>query len=223
MVMWGIVENKSTHLTAFGLIYKSLHLPLGSLASTLGRFIEASTALSHPRKEPFAFFEFAEGTCPIYSRYYYHYLIKVMYRTLKELDSTEGTVQLVDCTYFPLSSLSSFGPAFLRFVTALDVQSNSNLLHLEGTSILLVPQPSSDPNDPLRWPQWKKYVIFINICMYSFLNNCFIGGISSAFFTLSQQYGKSINTISGLLVYPILVLGLGVSTAVAHTLGCSEN
>ena len=85
-----------------------------------------------------------------------------------------------------------------------------NLLHVEGTSVLLVPQPSADPNDPLRWPQWRKYLVFINICFYSFLNNCFIGGISSAFFDLSQQYGKPINTISGLLSYPILVLGLGV-------------
>jgi hypothetical protein len=113
----------------------------------------------------------------------------MVYRTLKELDSSEGTVQLVD-----------------------NINGNAHLLHLEGTSILLVPQPSADPNDPLRWPQWRKYVVFINICVYSFLNNCFIGGISSAFYGLSKTYGKSINTISGLLVYPILVLGLGVSS-----------
>lgn len=123
---------------------------------------------------------------------------------------------------FPIHLIFSLGMRS-HAVAALDVQSGSNFLHLEGTSILLVPQPSNDPNDPLRWPQWKKYVIFINICMYSFLNNCFIGGISSAFFTLSQDYGKSISTISGLLVYPILVLGLGVSTAVARTLGWNKS
>lgn len=26
--------------------------------------------------------------------------------------------------------------------------------------IILVPQPSSDPNDPLLWPTWKKHVFF---------------------------------------------------------------
>lgn len=26
--------------------------------------------------------------------------------------------------------------------------------------IILVPQPSDDPNDPLNWPQWKKHTVF---------------------------------------------------------------
>lgn len=36
--------------------------------------------------------------------------------------------------------------------------------------VLLVPQPSlTDPNDPLRWPPWKKWVTFSNALAYSFL------------------------------------------------------
>ncbi|KAL3464923.1 hypothetical protein BJX64DRAFT_286109 [Aspergillus heterothallicus] len=35
--------------------------------------------------------------------------------------------------------------------------------------ILLVPQPSvNDPNDPLRWPAWKKNLTFFNACWYGF-------------------------------------------------------
>lgn len=35
--------------------------------------------------------------------------------------------------------------------------------------VLLVPQPSlTDPNDPLRWPTWKKWMTFVNALTYSF-------------------------------------------------------
>lgn len=35
--------------------------------------------------------------------------------------------------------------------------------------VLLVPQPSlTDPNDPLRWPPWKKWMTFVNALTYSF-------------------------------------------------------
>jgi hypothetical protein len=38
--------------------------------------------------------------------------------------------------------------------------------------ILLVPQPSlTDPNDPLRWPTWKKWVVFVNGLFYSFIGS----------------------------------------------------
>lgn len=38
-----------------------------------------------------------------------------------------------------------------------------------NTRILLVPQPSlNDPNDPLRWPRWKKWITLFNGLFYSF-------------------------------------------------------
>ena len=35
------------------------------------------------------------------------------------------------------------------------------LKHAKGKNahIVLVPQPSDDPNDPLNWPQWKKHMV----------------------------------------------------------------
>jgi hypothetical protein len=37
----------------------------------------------------------------------------------------------------------------------------SLLKHGKGKNehIVLVPQPSDDPNDPLNWPQWKKHLV----------------------------------------------------------------
>ena len=37
----------------------------------------------------------------------------------------------------------------------------SKLKHAKGkhSHIVLVPQPSDDPNDPLNWPVWKKHLV----------------------------------------------------------------
>jgi hypothetical protein len=77
--------------------------------------------------------------------------------------------------------------------------------------VVLIPQPSKDPNDPLRWPQWKKNVAFFNVCAFSFFTNVSIGGLSPAFYGLSLEFQEPITKTAGLLSWAILVLGLGVS------------
>jgi MFS family permease len=73
----------------------------------------------------------------------------------------------------------------------------------------LVPHPSkTDPNDPLRWPRWKKHVAFTCVCAFTFFTNYAIGGLSPAFFILSQEFGKTQTETSHLLLWPILVLGV---------------
>jgi MFS family permease len=100
-------------------------------------------------------------------------------RTLHELDKTEGTVQLRHAS----DSSSS-------------------------TSLLLFPPPSpNDPNDPLRWPRWKKHTAFLSVCAFTFLTNYGIGGLAPAFYVLSQEFDKSMAQTSDLLLWPILVLG----------------
>ncbi|KAF2109260.1 major facilitator superfamily domain-containing protein [Lophiotrema nucula] len=97
------------------------------------------------------------------------------FQSLKELDQSEGTVQLQNAT---------------------------------GADIL-VPAPSkTDPNDPLRWPRWKKHVAFSSVCAFTFLTNYAIGGLAPAFYILSIEFDKSMTETSHLLLWPILVLGL---------------
>lgn len=46
----------------------------------------------------------------------------------------------------------------------LDLDGSSNWQHAKvgHGQVLLVPQPSlTDPNDPLRWPRWKKWMVRI--------------------------------------------------------------
>ena len=85
---------------------------------------------------------------------------------------------------------------------------NSN----QDTHIILHPAPSAiDPNDPLRWPKWRKNVAFSSVCAFAFLANFAIGGLSPAFYLLSVQFGKSQGQTSELLLWPILVFGVFVS------------
>jgi len=74
---------------------------------------------------------------------------------------------------------------------------------------VLIPHPSpNDPNDPLRWPTWKKHLAFSAVCSFTFLTNYAIGGLSPAFYPLSIEFGTTITETSDLLLWPILILGL---------------
>ncbi|SPQ18396.1 78977645-7e35-44a7-bb3f-ea4bbb5d8841 [Thermothielavioides terrestris] len=107
--------------------------------------------------------------------------------TLHELDKTEGTVQL------RRASSSPTGPAGETSSTA---------------SLVLFPTPSAtDPNDPLRWPRWKKHTAFLSVCAFTFLTNYGIGGLAPAFYPLSLEFGRTASQTSALLLWPILVLG----------------
>jgi hypothetical protein len=52
----------------------------------------------------------------------------------------------------------------------------------EGVSqLVLVPHPNMlDPNDPLRWPAWRKNVAFAAVCTFTFLTNYAMYGDSSS-------------------------------------------
>ncbi|KEQ89688.1 MFS general substrate transporter [Aureobasidium pullulans EXF-150] len=98
------------------------------------------------------------------------------FRSLRELDDSEGNVRLHDG---------------------------------KDTAIILYPAPSPiDPNDPLRWPLWRKHVAFGSVCAFAFLSNYAIGGLAPAFYILSMQFGKSQHQTSELLLWPVLVFGL---------------
>lgn len=95
---------------------------------------------------------------------------------LRDLDATEGTVQL-------------------------------HATEDDG-KLILHPAPNpNDPNDPLRWPRWKKHVCFASVCAFTFLTNYAIGGLAPAFYVLSIEFDKTLPQTSELLLWPILVLG----------------
>lgn len=114
----------------------------------------------------------------------------MLFRTLHEVGHDERAVQLIDTA---------------------DTIPNVHNTHLRGTNIVLVPQPSDDVNDPLRWPTWKKYFAFLNVCLLAFMTTAFIGGFAPALYILSLEYQKNTSAAAGLILWPLLVSGLCVS------------
>ncbi|KAK4950306.1 hypothetical protein LTR10_011287 [Elasticomyces elasticus] len=99
----------------------------------------------------------------------------------------------------------------LHSLDELDNTEGTVQLHdeLNGGQLILHPTPNpNDPNDPLRWPRWKKHVCFASVCAFTFLTNYAIGGLSPAFLIISMEYNKTQTQTTALLLWPILVLGV---------------
>lgn len=75
-------------------------------------------------------------------------------------------------------------------------------------SIQLHPLPSTDPLDPLNWPNWKKNYEIILIAFHAFGCAFMQAGISPAYEAMSEEYGKSMTEISYLTSAQICVAGI---------------
>ncbi len=113
----------------------------------------------------------------------------MQFRTLHELGHDERDVTLIDSTH----------------------DGTEDSPHLRDTDVVLVPHPSNDVNDPLRFPQWKKWAAFINVCVLTFMTTAWIGGLYPAFYVLSQKFNITLAESTNLLIWPVLSAGLGVS------------
>ena len=99
-----------------------------------------------------------------------------------------------------------------------------NLKHGTGryAHIVLAPQPSEDPNDPLNWPMWRKEMIFLilnfgamlygatNVTKTSFrvsTNSCQGPLLNSSLVVIAGDVGHSINDIAIIGGYNLLVAG----------------
>ncbi|KAL4927980.1 major facilitator superfamily domain-containing protein [Aspergillus undulatus] len=63
---------------------------------------------------------------------------------------------------------------------------HSHAIHHGSTAkhtgeLILVPQPSSDPADPLNWATWRKAVVLLCMSVYAFIGNFTSSSIASAF------------------------------------------
>lgn len=83
--------------------------------------------------------------------------------------------------------------------------------HLKGSDVVLVPQPSDDPNDPLRWPVWRKWAAFTSIITFCAFFSFNINGIGPALLDVAEDFQISPTKTSSLLTWCVLGAGLGVS------------
>jgi len=123
----------------------------------------------------------------------------MQFKALRDIDATEGTVQL----WKGIITTICNQPKTTVAETPTETPGGA------ASTLILIPHPSpTDPNDPLRWPAWKKHVAFGAACSFTFLTNYAIGGLAPAFYPLSIEFGKTQTETSALLLWPILVLGV---------------
>lgn len=86
----------------------------------------------------------------------------------------------------------------------------SALKHGTGRNadIVLVPQPSESPRDPLNWPQWKKELLLIIISIDTAVVGAWGPMISPGFAEMAKQFNMSYNALNGGLGWAIFAIGI---------------
>ncbi|KAI9808293.1 MAG: hypothetical protein M1825_004750 [Sarcosagium campestre] len=74
--------------------------------------------------------------------------------------------------------------------------------------IILVPQPSDDPNDPLNWPLWKRDVILVVLSIVSVMAAACSPILAANTLTLSLYFRRDFTAISLLTGYHLCGVGV---------------
>ncbi|KAH8796970.1 serine/threonine kinase 16 [Hyaloscypha sp. PMI_1271] len=78
----------------------------------------------------------------------------------------------------------------------------------KDSHIVLSPQPSDDPNDPLNWPLWKKDMIIAILCLGAMLNAGTNGPfLNASYFVIAEQVGKPLSVVVLVSGYNLLAAG----------------
>ncbi|KAF1998816.1 serine/threonine kinase 16 [Amniculicola lignicola CBS 123094] len=86
----------------------------------------------------------------------------------------------------------------------------SLLKHGTGNNadIVLVPQPSESPRDPLNWPQWKKELLLLIISLDTAVVGAWGPMISPGYVEMTEQFNMSYNALNGGLGWAIFAIGI---------------
>ncbi|KAI9821599.1 MAG: hypothetical protein M1832_003273 [Thelocarpon impressellum] len=76
------------------------------------------------------------------------------------------------------------------------------------TDIILVPQPSDDPNDPLNWPIWRRDLIVVILSLVSVMAAALSPILAANTLTLSLQFRRDFTAIALLTGYHLCGVGV---------------
>lgn len=76
--------------------------------------------------------------------------------------------------------------------------------------VVLVPQPSDSPNDPLNWPTWKKDLILFIVGINAGIVGAYGPMLGPGFVPIAAELGITVETLSHATAWLILTLGLCV-------------
>ncbi|KAJ4411260.1 hypothetical protein N0V82_009077 [Gnomoniopsis sp. IMI 355080] len=76
--------------------------------------------------------------------------------------------------------------------------------------VILVPQPSESPNDPLNWPQWKKEMILLVVGLSAAVVGAYGPMLSPGFVQVSSSLGITVEVLSQATAWLILTIGISL-------------
>lgn len=96
-------------------------------------------------------------------------------------------------------------------VHLVDIAGNLNVHKRDGTNVILQPQPSSDPRDPLRWSNKKKHFQFTLLWIWAFLLAAILNFNGPIFGILIAELGWTGTQINIGVALGFMGLGVGVA------------
>ncbi|KAF7595529.1 hypothetical protein BBP40_005564 [Aspergillus hancockii] len=101
------------------------------------------------------------------------------------------------------------------YVLDTSLAQNHNLQTTEDGRTVLIPQPSSSPNDPLNWPSFKKHLILVVVSVTAFLPD--YGSATGAVTLIQQaeQWNMTQDYVNHSQVGNVFMLGAGGPFVVA--------
>ncbi|CAG9947218.1 unnamed protein product [Clonostachys rosea f. rosea IK726] len=75
--------------------------------------------------------------------------------------------------------------------------------------IILQPRPSANPNDPLNWAKWRKYLNFAIVCLYSAMVSEFTSSATPTWGPMQKELGFSDDELNNSYAIGCAFLGIG--------------
>lgn len=94
-------------------------------------------------------------------------------------------------------------------VHLVDLENSYSVQHEGNTDIVLIPQPSKDPNDPLRWSKRKKNTQFIILWFWSFLSSAVMNWFGPAWDIWVGEFNTTYNVLNDTFAIGYAFLGIG--------------
>ncbi|KAJ2984732.1 hypothetical protein NUW58_g5905 [Xylaria curta] len=115
----------------------------------------------------------------------------------KHMDHVPGTVLLADADDIP---------AEYRTIPREHLKRG----HGRNSHIILAPQPSDSPNDPLNWPTWRKDVILVIVGLSAAVVGAYGPMLSPGFVEIAAELNITVNILSQATAWVILLIGLSL-------------
>ncbi|PWY72456.1 MFS transporter [Aspergillus sclerotioniger CBS 115572] len=96
-------------------------------------------------------------------------------------------------------------------VTLVDLEHVVATRHARGDSdIVLIPEPSNDPDDPLNWAPWRKTLSTVCVSVYTLFAGIACSVVYSVLTQIADETGISVDTLNQGTGYMFLFAGWGL-------------